>query len=263
MHAGTGTRAGPAPGATIDSGAADALPRWRGVLLQAVLFDLDGTLLDTAGAISAALNQALAEQRLGALAAEQVRAMIGRGGPILIARALERLGVAMDEAGRAALLQRYFLHYERIESGAEDSARVYPGVAECLAALRRLGLRLAVVTNKQRQFAIGLLQRLGLSEWIQVLIGGDSCERRKPDPQPLQYACESLQVESARALMVGDSINDVLAARAAGLPVVCVPYGYNEGADPRQLPCDAFIETLADLPALLTGARAAPPHRRS
>jgi phosphoglycolate phosphatase len=233
-----------------------ALPRWRGVALHAVLFDLDGTLLDTAGAITAALNQALAERRLGPLCAAQVRAMIGRGGPILIARAVARLGFAMDEADQAALLQRYFLHYERIEAGTEDSARVYPGVGECLEALHRLGLRLAVVTNKQQQFAIGLLRRLGLSEWIQVLIGGDSCERRKPDPQPLQLACEWLQVETARALMVGDSINDVLAARAAGLPVVCVPYGYNEGADPRQLPCDAFVETLAELPSLLTGARA-------
>jgi phosphoglycolate phosphatase len=221
-----------------------------------VLFDLDGTLLDTVDAITAALNEALAEQRLGTLAQAQVRDMIGRGGPILIARAVARLGVAMDEAGQAALLQRYFLHYERIEAGADDSARVYPGVSDCLEELHRLGLRLAVVTNKQQQFAFGLLQRLGLSEWIQVVVGGDSCERRKPDPQPLQLACESLQVEAARALMVGDSINDVRAARAAGLPVVCVPYGYNEGVDPRQLPCDAFVETLAELPALLTGARA-------
>jgi phosphoglycolate phosphatase len=226
---------------------------WRGVALYAVLFDLDGTLLNTAGAITAALNQALAERRLGPLAAAQVRTMIGRGGPILIARAVARLGVTMDEADQAALLQRYFHHYERIESGAEDSSRPYPGVSACLEGLHRLGLRLAVVTNKQQQFARGLLRRLGLSDWIQVLVGGDSCERRKPDPQPLQLACESLQVETARALMVGDSINDVLAARAAGMPVVCVPYGYNEGADPRQLPCDAFVETLAELPTLLTG----------
>jgi phosphoglycolate phosphatase len=233
-----------------------ALPRWRGVALHAVLFDLDGTLLDTADAITAALNQALAERRLGQLRAAQVRAMIGRGGPILIAHAVARLGIAMDEADQAALLQRYFLHYERIEAGAEDSSRIYPGVSACLEALHRLGLRLAVVTNKQQQFAIGLLERLGLSQWIQVVIGGDSCERRKPDPQPLQLACALMRVQSARALMVGDSINDVLAARAAGLPVVCVPYGYNEGADPRQLPCDAFVETLAELPSLLTGARA-------
>jgi phosphoglycolate phosphatase len=223
-----------------------------------VLFDLDGTLLDTVDAITAGLNEALAERRLASLPAAEVRDMIGRGAPILIARAMARLGMPVDDAVQAALLQRYFVHYERIEASDERGARAYPGAADGLGELHRLGLQLAVVTNKQQQFAAGLLRRLGWGEWIQVVIGGDSCERRKPDPQPLQAACEALQVEPAQALMVGDSANDVLAARAAGLPVVCVPYGYNEGADPRQLPCDAFVETLAELPALLTGARARP-----
>ncbi len=223
-----------------------------------MLFDLDGTLLDTVDAITAALNEALAEQRLGPLAATQVRVMIGRGAPMLIERALAQLEVPMEEAGREALLQRYFRHYEHVEASDERGARVYPGVSNCLRELHRTGLQLAVVTNKQKQFATGLLRRLGLSEWIQVVVGGDSCARRKPDPQPLQVACETMQVETAHALMVGDSVNDVLAARAAGLPVVCVPYGYNEGVDPRALPCDAFLETLAELPGLLTGARARP-----
>lgn len=218
-----------------------------------MLFDLDGTLLDTVDAITAALNEALAEQRLGSLAATQVREMIGRGGPMLIERALAQLEVPMDDAGQASLLQRYFRHYEHVEASDERGARVYPGVSDCLRELQRLGLQLAVVTNKQKQFATALLRRLGLSEWIRVVIGGDSCERRKPDPQPLQVACEAMQVEAGHTLMVGDSVNDVLAARAAGLPVVCVPYGYNEGNDPRTLPCDAFVETLAELPALLTG----------
>jgi phosphoglycolate phosphatase len=218
-----------------------------------VLFDLDGTLLDTVDAITAALNEALAEQRLGSLAATQVREMIGRGGPMLIERALAQLEVPMDDAGQASLLQRYFRHYQHVEASDERGARVYPGVSDCLRELQRLGLQLAVVTNKQKQFATALLRRLGLSEWIRVVIGGDSCERRKPDPQPLQVACEAMQVEAGHTLMVGDSVNDVLAARAAGLPVVCVPYGYNEGNDPRTLPCDAFVETLAELPALLTG----------
>jgi len=220
-----------------------------------VLFDLDGTLLDTVDAIAAALNQALTERALAPLPVAEVRMMIGRGGPMLIERALRRLGAVLDQRGQAALLERYFLHYENIESGAEHSARIYPGVRECLKQLQqRLQLPLAVVTNKQQQLARGLLERLELSKYIDVLIGGDSCERRKPDPQPLQVACEALRVDTAQALMIGDSVNDVLAARAAGMPVVCVPYGYNEGNDPRALPCDAFIETLDDLPALLTRA---------
>jgi phosphoglycolate phosphatase len=133
----------------------------------------------------------------------------------------------------------------------ESNARPYPGVAEGLESLHGLGLRLAVVTNKQRHFALDLLERLKLSQWIDVVVGGDSCERRKPDPQPLHFACSALHVDPQQTLMVGDSLNDVLAARAAGIPVVCLPYGYNEGNDPRALPCDAFIESLAELPAKL------------
>jgi phosphoglycolate phosphatase len=217
-----------------------------------VLFDLDGTLLDTVDAITFALNQALAERSLAGLPVSEVRSMIGRGGPMLIERALARLGAALDQSEQASLLERYFQIYEHIESGAEHSARVYPGAADCLRQLHGLQLQLAVVTNKQQHLARGLLARLGLGQWIQVLIGGDSCARRKPDPQPLQVACEAMRVPTSQALMVGDSITDVLAARAAGVPVVCVPYGYNEGNDSRQLPCDGFVDTLAQLPALLT-----------
>jgi phosphoglycolate phosphatase len=108
-----------------------------------------------------------------------------------------------------------------------------------------------VVTNKQFRFADALLRRLGLSVWVDLVIGGDTCERRKPDPQPLLFACESLQVPPSGSLMVGDSVNDVEAARAAGIAVVCVSYGYNEGRDPQTLDCDALLDSLAELPALL------------
>jgi phosphoglycolate phosphatase len=113
------------------------------------------------------------------------------------------------------------------------------------------GLRTAVVTNKQHRFADALLKRLGLSGWVDVVVGGDSCARRKPDPQPLLFACESLQAPASESLMVGDSANDVQAARAAGIPVVCVRYGYNEGRAPHTLDCDSLLDSLAELPALL------------
>jgi phosphoglycolate phosphatase len=216
-----------------------------------VLFDLDGTLLDTVDGIAAGLNQALAEQQLGTVAASQVRAMIGRGAPMLIARALVLLQVPASATDQNVLLERFYVHYAQILAREECTPRVYAGVTAGLGELYSLGLRLAVVTNKHRCFAADLLDRLGLNQWIQVVIGGDSCERRKPDPQPLLSACAALQVEASKALMVGDSTTDVLAARAAGLPVICVPYGYNEDQDPRTLACDAFVRTLADLPALL------------
>jgi phosphoglycolate phosphatase len=227
--------------------------RWRGHAVHAVLFDLDGTLLDTVEDIALALNRALGEKHLGTLTTGQVRDLIGRGVPMLITRALAMLGVAVDPVAEGSLLERFYFHYGRLHLLDECNANVYPGVADGLGELHGLGLRLAVVTNKQKHFAVDLLNRLGLSDWIDVVVGGDSCERRKPDPQPLQFACTALRVEPSEALMVGDSVNDVLAARAARLPVVCVPYGYNEGSDPRELPCDAFIETVADLPALLLG----------
>jgi phosphoglycolate phosphatase len=241
------------------SAAAATGPQWRGTPLQAVLFDLDGTLLDTLDDITAALNQALAEQRLAPLTREQVRRLIGRGAALLIARALRQLGLSPPPQWQAALLQRYGLLAEQRQLAGRFSARTYPGVTQCLAELRALQLRLAVVTNKQQRLALMLLQRLGLDQWIEVVVGGDSCERGKPDPQPLLHACEQLQVAPAHCLMVGDSINDVLAARAAAMPVVCVPYGYNEGLDPRLLSCDAFVNTLAQLPAMLAGAAALAP----
>jgi phosphoglycolate phosphatase len=234
-------------------------PRWRGQPLDALLFDLDGTLLDTAADIAVALNRALAEFRLQPMPESDVRRMIGRGSPILIERAAAAQGRALDQATQAAMVERFFHHYGALQENEEFQAKPYAGVSEALSLLHGAGLRTAVVTNKQERFASGLLRRLHLREWVDLVVGGDSCERRKPDPQPLLFACEHLGSPPSRTLMVGDSINDVLAARAAQIPVVCVPYGYNEGNDPRELPCDALIEDLSQLPPLLLtdiGARA-------
>jgi phosphoglycolate phosphatase len=233
--------------------------RWRGQPVEAVLFDLDGTLLDTAADIALALNRTLAEYGWSPAAQEDVRQMIGRGSPILIARTAAAQGRTLDEALQAAMVERFFHHYGALQERNEFAALPYPGVREALRYLHEAGLRTGVVTNKQQRFAHGLLELLGLIAWVDVVVGGDSCERRKPDPQPLLFACERLGVPPARTLMVGDSINDVKAARGANIAVVCVPYGYNEGQDPRELPCDALIDTLADLPGLLMPeARTAP-----
>jgi phosphoglycolate phosphatase len=225
--------------------------QWRGRPLEAVLFDLDGTLLDTAADIAEALNRALAERGWPPIAPSEVRLMIGRGAPMLIERAATFQSREVDDAAKAAMLERFFHHYGFLEESGEFKAEPYAGAAECLRALHEAGLRIAVVTNKQERFATGLLKALALSDWVDYVVGGDSCPRRKPDPAPLLFACEQLGAPPARALMIGDSTNDVQAARGAGIPVICVPYGYNEGADPRLLPCDGFVETLADVPGLL------------
>ena len=216
-----------------------------------MLFDLDGTLLDTVADIALALNRVMVEYGVPPLPEEDVRRMIGRGSPILIERALIAQSRTMDGRTQAAMLERFFHHYGELEEMNEDSAQPYAGAAASLHTLHEAGLRTAVVTNKQYRFAAALLKRLGLFGWIDVVVGGDTCARRKPDPQPLLFACESLHLPPSESLMVGDSVNDVHAARAAGIPVVCVSYGYNEGRDPRTLDCDALLDSLAELPALL------------
>jgi phosphoglycolate phosphatase len=219
--------------------------------LRAVLFDLDGTLLDTAADITTALNAALAGQELAPFSVATVRKLIGRGVPTLIERALARLGAAGSHADAGRLQRDYHARYTQLNDAGDFSARAYPGVGDGLRTLHERGLRVAVVTNKPHAAARSLLEHLDLLGWVDVVVGGDSCARRKPHPEPLLTACAALGVTAAQALMVGDSAVDVEAARAAGMTIVCVPYGYNEGNDPRTLPCDGFIERVDELPALL------------
>jgi phosphoglycolate phosphatase len=218
--------------------------------VRAVLFDLDGTLLDTLADISTALNRSLAEELAGQLSQAEVRTFIGGGVAALIERALGRVAGG-ERADAVRLLERFLFHYEQTLRSGEIETRAYPGVAQGLAELHALGLKIAVVTNKPARVSIDLLAHLRLERWIDELVGGDS-GYRKPQPQPLLIACARLGLQTSQALMVGDSLTDVLAARAAEVPIVCVPYGYNGESDPRTLPCDGFIESIDELPALLT-----------
>ncbi len=231
------------------SAAAPAL--WDGKVLAGVLFDLDGTLLDTLADIAGALNVALADQGMAPLPEVQVRGLIGRGAPRLVELALQAHGRPPEPALRRAVLEGFFHHYQVLEESGRFAARPYPGAADTLRILHEAALKVAVVTNKQRRFAAGLLEKLDLDRWVDLVVGGDTCDHRKPDPQPLRFACEELGLATTQVIMVGDSVNDVGAARAAGIPVVCVPYGYNEGCDPRTLDCDAMLDSLAELPGML------------
>ncbi len=219
--------------------------------IHAVLFDLDGTLLDTANDIALALQRALADRGMPAPSPQQVRLMIGRGAPLLVERAAKALDLPLDVAAKAQVLDGFFHHYGQMQERNESAAQAYDGVLPALQQLHAAGVPLGVVTNKQQVFAQALLKMRGMAAWFQVVVGGDTCERRKPDPQPLQFAAAQLNSLPAHTLMVGDSVNDVTAAQAAGMHVACVPYGYNEGQDPRQLPADVHLDSLAELPALL------------
>ncbi len=217
--------------------------------VRAVLLDLDGTLLDTAPEIAAAAADMLAELGLEPVAPETVRDFIGKGIPHLVRRTLEAsLGRAPDERRTGSAMEGFFFHYEKRNG---RSATAYPGVHEGLAALRARGFALACVTNKISRFTLPLLEATGLHGFFSAVVSGDTAPRKKPAPDPLLAACAQLGVSPAHALMVGDSKNDALAARAAGCPVLLVPYGYTEGADVRGIECDGIVPTLLHVAGLL------------
>jgi phosphoglycolate phosphatase len=214
--------------------------------LHAAIIDLDGTLVDTLGDFSAALNQMLTALRLPLVETPVVAGFIGKGSEHLIRATLAHVGAPPELYGRA------WDHYQGAYRGLNGRwARVYPGVVEGVAALRRAGLRLACLTNKPGEFARDLLAAKGLAADFEVVFGGDAFERKKPDPLPLRRTCEALGIAPARTLMIGDSRNDAAAARAAGCPVVLVTYGYNHGEPVRAVDADAYVESLAEIPALL------------
>ncbi len=230
---------------------------------DAAILDLDGTMVDTLGDFVVALNLMLDDLALSRVQAGQVRTLVGKGSEHLILsvlnlvlepvdRAQPAIKNIADECAANALFDqawaRYQHHYQAING---QHATVYPGVVEGLDALRARGLRLGCLTNKPTAFARTLLQVKGLAGYFGPVFGGDAFERKKPDPLPLRKTCEALGTAPARTLMVGDSSNDALAARAAGCPVLLVTYGYNHGQPAREVDADAHLDSLAELPRIV------------
>jgi len=224
----------------------------RRFAVAAVAFDLDGTLLDTLHDLAAAVNLLLAELGQDSLPEATIRDLVGKGMPNLIRRALAiSRGVgpaAVAEAEVADVLPRYQTHYAAI-LGRETVA--YPGVVAGLERMAAMGLPLAVVTNKATRFVRPHLALAGIESRFRVVIGGDDLPQKKPHPAVLLHAARELGVEPARMLMVGDSGNDAQAARAAGCPVLIVPYGYNEGTPVQNLDADGIVDSLLAVADLL------------
>lgn len=207
---------------------------------DAVLLDLDGTLIDTIPDLAAAVNGMLTELGASPLPQAQVATFVGKGTANLVSRSLVAAGLAQadDPGASAQALPVFNRHYHRV-NGRES--RLYPGVLEGLAAMKAAGFKLAVVTNKPTEFTLPLLELSGLAQWFDAVVCGDTCARKKPDPQPLLHACDLLGCRPERTLAIGDSVNDALAARAAGITVLAVPYGYNEGLDIQDLDIDGIV----------------------
>ncbi len=220
--------------------------------IRAVLFDLDGTLVDSAPDLASAVNRTLAELDRPPYPLDTIRDWVGNGADRLLERALSGSFEGRVEAEWLAEVRpRFLYHYEQLL--CVDSV-LYPGVLQGLEALSRAGLALGCVTNKPSRFTRPLLEQLGIADYFGAVIGGEDAPRKKPDPAPLALAAAHLGVALRDCLMVGDSINDIQAARAAACPVIAVPYGYNHGRDIRDARPDAVIDTLAQLPVLLREA---------
>jgi len=217
--------------------------------VRAVLLDLDGTLLDTAPEIAAAAADMLSELGLDPVDPLRVREFIGKGIPHLVRRTLEAsLGRAPDERRVGSAMEGFFFHYAKRNG---RMSKPYPGVLEGIDALRAKGIPLACVTNKTAQFTIPLLEATGLAGFFPVVVSGDTMPKKKPAPDPLLEACRRLGIPALEALMIGDSRNDALAARAAGCPVLLVPYGYTEGEDVQGIDCDGIVPSLLHVAGLL------------
>ncbi|MCC8397016.1 phosphoglycolate phosphatase [Paraburkholderia sp. MMS20-SJTR3] len=215
-------------------------------LYDAVLIDLDGTMVDTAPDIAAAANRMLQEFDAAPLPFDTVTGFIGNGVRNLVRRCLHATGLdaRIDLEHAHAVFGR---HYAQTNGRL---GRVFPGVASGLRALRQHGYRCACVTNKPGALAAALLENSGLAVFLDVLVAGDTLASMKPSPEPLWHACRLLGAQPARSVLVGDSPVDVAAARAAGLPVVIAGYGYAHG-EAGALRGDALIDSFDELPVLL------------
>jgi phosphoglycolate phosphatase len=210
-----------------------------------VLVDVDGTLVDSVPDLAYCVDAMMNELGLPERGQKRVRHWVGNGVERLVKRALvNQLDGEPDEVLFARALPVFEALYR--ENTSKRSC-LYPGVNEALAFLRTTGIRMGCVTNKASQFTLPLLQDLGVRDAFEIVICGDMVERKKPDPMPLLQAAEQLGTKPQASLMLGDSMSDVNAARAAGFQIVCMSYGYNHGEDIRDYDPDAVIDSMVEI----------------
>jgi phosphoglycolate phosphatase len=221
---------------------------------NALVFDLDGTLVDSIPDLEVALNETLREVGAPGLPRAAVRGMVGDGTTALVARALTASG--LPETLLAERLARFLALYE---AAPVARSRIYPGVVETLAALRREGRRLAICTNKPQLATLAVLRGLALEDFFAAIIGGDVLPVKKPDPGHLLGAVAALGATVGEAAMIGDNEHDVAAAHAAGIPIILVRYGYAR-VPLSTLPAEIQIDDFAALPDALRRLEALPDH---
>ncbi|MFC7515792.1 phosphoglycolate phosphatase [Herbaspirillum sp. GCM10030257] len=218
--------------------------------IRAAIVDLDGTMIHTAPDFLVAVNRMRSDLGLGPLDIETITHFVGKGTENLMRRVLavdygpDEVDIHFPQA-----LASYQRHYLAING---DYSKLYPGVREGLDALKAKGLRLACVTNKPIAFAVPLLERTGLRGYFELVYGGDSLPKKKPDPLPLLTVCKDFGLRPEEVVAIGDSSNDAQAARAAGCRVLNVPYGYNHGESIHEVDSDGIVPTLLDAATLIS-----------
>jgi len=216
----------------------------------AIVWDLDGTLVDSAPDLASALNKVLDKRGFFTLSLNEVRTMIGNGVPKLVERGFNAVGVRPDAAQLDELVAMFVKEYQAC---ATDKTRPYPGVVDALQAIHNMNIPMGVCTNKPEAFTRQILEGLGLSGFFSSVVGGDSTHARKPDPEPVLACLRGLVSEPALSLMIGDSIHDVHAAHAAGVSIGVVPWGYRS-APVEKLGADFVFHELTGLPGLIRDA---------
>lgn len=217
-----------------------------------ILIDLDGTLVDSVPDLAYCVDAMLARLGRPPQGEAKVRNWVGNGVERLVRRAL--IGQLEGEPKEADFQLAYPLFLELYRDNTSQRSQLFPGVRDGLDWLQAAGYRLGCVTNKAAQFTEPLLRDLGVRDFFEIVISGDTLPRSKPDPLPLLHAAAHFGAEPAAALMIGDSISDVKAARAAGFTIFCVSYGYNHGQDIRDYHPDAVLDSLTEVQGLLEGA---------
>ena len=220
-----------------------------GKLPRAILFDLDGTLIDSVPDLALAIDAMLGDFALPPAGEARTRDWVGNGAQVLVERSLawaKGLDSKRPVPDVAAALPVFFTHYQ---AWCAQRTVLVPGVLECLQAWHAEGVLLACVTNKPERFTLPILRHFGLLELMPVVLSGDSLAVKKPDPEPLYEALRQLNIAATEAVMLGDSRNDVRAARAAGMAVACVSFGYNHGVPISQEAPDLIVDHFAALRA--------------
>lgn len=217
--------------------------------IKAIIMDLDGTMVDTAPDFLVAVNRMLQTLSFAPITLAQVKQFVGKGTENLLNKVL---GLYVSETDIATYyvkaLPVYMQHYAIING---QFSTLFPEVKAGLQAFKDKGLHLACVTNKPAIFAQSLLKQTGLDVYFEVVYGGDSLAKKKPDPLPMQTVFKDFSVLPEEVVAIGDSSNDALAARAAGCYVLTVPYGYNHGKSVQEINSDGIVSTLLDAARLI------------